>query len=57
MADGIDLTASATRLREALLARRFSATEPIAAPNFEALASAHGRLVDALAADIAGALP
>lgn len=27
MADGIDLTASATRLREALLARRFSATD------------------------------
>ncbi len=40
-----------------LASRRFSSTEPIAAPNFEALASAHGRLVDALAAEIAGALP
>ena len=40
-----------------LASHRFSATEPIAAPNFEALASAHGRLVDALAAEIAAALP
>lgn len=40
-----------------LASRRFNATEPIAAPNFEALASAHGRLVDALAAEIAAALP
>ena len=40
-----------------ITSRRFSATEPIAAPNFEALASAHGRLVDALAAEIAAALP
>lgn len=40
-----------------ITSRRFSATEAIAAPTFEALASAHGRLVDALAAEIAGALP
>lgn len=40
-----------------IASRRFSATEAIAAPTFEALASAHGRLVDALAAEIAGALP
>ena len=40
-----------------IASRRFSATETIAAPTYEALASAHGRLVDALAAEIAGALP
>lgn len=37
--------------------RRFAATEQLAAPTWEALATAHGRLVDALARDIAGALP
>ena len=40
-----------------IASRRFSATAPIAAPTYEALASAPGRLVDALAAEIAGALP
>lgn len=40
-----------------LASRRFSATEVLAAPTWEALAAAHGRLVDALARDIAGALP
>ncbi|WP_347250959.1 ABC-type transport auxiliary lipoprotein family protein, partial [Zoogloea sp.] len=40
-----------------IASRRFNATEPITAPTYEALASAHGRLVDALAADIAAALP
>ena len=40
-----------------ITSRRFSATEAITAPTFEALASAHGRLVDALAAEIAAALP
>ena len=39
-----------------IASRRFSATEAIAAPTFEALASAHGRLVDALAQDVATAL-
>ena len=37
--------------------RRFAATEQLAAPTWEALAAAHGRLVDALARDIAAALP
>ena len=37
--------------------RRFAATEPIQAPGWEGLAAAHGRLVDALAADIVAALP
>ncbi len=40
-----------------IASRRFSATETITAPTYEALASAHGRLVDALAAEIAAALP
>jgi len=40
-----------------IASRRFSATEAITAPTFEALASAHGRLVDSLAAEIAAALP
>ncbi|MBL8433702.1 MAG: membrane integrity-associated transporter subunit PqiC [Zoogloea sp.] len=40
-----------------LASRRFNASEAITAPTFEALASAHGRLVDALATEIAGALP
>lgn len=40
-----------------LASRRFAATEPLAAPTWEALAAAHGRLVDALARDIATALP
>ena len=39
-----------------IASRRFSATEAITAPTFEALASAHGRLVDALAQDVATAL-
>ena len=39
-----------------ITSRRFSATEAITAPTFEALASAHGRLVDALAQDVATAL-
>jgi len=40
-----------------VLGRRFSATEQVGEPTWEALAAAHGRLVDALAADIASALP
>lgn len=36
--------------------RRFVATEPVAEPTWEALAAAHGRLVDALARDVAGAM-
>lgn len=40
-----------------VLGRRFSATEQVGEPTWEALAAAHGRLVDALAADIAFALP
>lgn len=40
-----------------LIARRFVATDKIAEPGWDALAMAHGRLVDALAADIAGAAP
>ena len=40
-----------------LASRRFAATEPLTAPTWEALAAAHGRLVDALARDIAAALP
>lgn len=40
-----------------LAGRRFVATEKVAEPTWEALALAHGRLVDALAADIATALP
>ena len=40
-----------------VLGRRFSATEHVGEPTWEALAAAHGRLVDALAADIASALP
>lgn len=35
---------------------RFSRSEPVAAAHYEALVAAHGRLVDALAADIAGVL-
>lgn len=40
-----------------LISRRFVASEPVAAPTHAALAAAHGRLVDALARDIAAALP
>ena len=36
-----------------LASRRFTATEPVAEPTWEALAAAHGRLVDALARDVA----
>ncbi len=39
-----------------LASRRFSATESVAEPGWDALAAAHGRLVDALAADIAAVL-
>lgn len=37
--------------------RRFTASEPVTAPTYEALAAAHGRLIDALARDIAPAIP
>jgi uncharacterized protein len=40
-----------------LASRRFAATEALATPTWDALAAAHGRLVDALARDIAAALP
>ncbi len=40
-----------------LASRRFVASEKVMEPTWEALALAHGRLVDALAADIATALP
>ncbi|MBS0347428.1 MAG: membrane integrity-associated transporter subunit PqiC [Proteobacteria bacterium] len=40
-----------------LVSRRFVASEAVAAPTHAALAAAHGRLVDALARDIAAALP
>lgn len=40
-----------------LASRRFTGSEPVAAPTYAALAAAHGRLVDALARDIAAALP
>jgi hypothetical protein len=36
--------------------RRFAATEALAEPTWEALAAAHGRLVDALARDVAKAM-
>ena len=39
-----------------LASRRFAATEAIAGGNYEGLAAAHGRLVDALARDVATAL-
>ena len=37
--------------------RRFAATETVREPSWDGLAAAHGRLVDALAADIVSALP
>lgn len=40
-----------------VIGRRFVATEQVSEPTWEALAATHGRLVDALAADIATALP
>lgn len=40
-----------------LASRRFVGSEPVAAPTYAALAAAHGRLIDALARDIAAALP
>lgn len=40
-----------------LASRRFVGSEPVAAPTYAALAAAHGRLIDALAKDIAAALP
>jgi uncharacterized lipoprotein YmbA len=35
---------------------RFSRSEPVSAQTYEALVEAHGRLADALAADIAAAI-
>ncbi len=40
-----------------VVSRRFSATETVREPSWDGLAAAHGRLVDALAADIVSALP
>lgn len=40
-----------------VLSRRFAASEAVVRPDYAALAAAHGRLVDALARDIAAALP
>ncbi|RTL33501.1 MAG: membrane integrity-associated transporter subunit PqiC [Rhodocyclaceae bacterium] len=40
-----------------LASRRFVGSEQVAAPTYAALAAAHGRLIDALARDIATALP
>lgn len=40
-----------------VVSRRFSATETVREPGWDGLAAAHGRLVDALAADIVSALP
>lgn len=42
---------------QAVVSRRFAATETIQPADWNGLAAAHGRLVDALAADIAAALP
>ena len=40
-----------------LISRRFVGSERVTAPTYAGLAAAHGRLVDALARDIAAALP
>lgn len=40
-----------------IASRRFSASEPVAAPTYDALVAAHGRLIDALAKNVVGALP
>ena len=40
-----------------VVSRRFAATETVREPGWDGLAAAHGRLVDALAADIVAALP
>lgn len=42
---------------QTVVSRRFAATETIQPADWDGLAAAHGRLVDALAADIAAALP
>ena len=39
-----------------IVSQRFAATEALTEPTWEALAAAHGRLVDALARDVATAL-
>lgn len=52
----LDAAWSVRRDGHEIASGRFSRREPVAAANYDALVAAHGRLVDALAGDIAGTL-
>ncbi len=52
----LDAAWSVRRDGREIASGRFSRSEPVAAARYDALVAAHGRLVDALAADIAAAI-
>jgi uncharacterized lipoprotein YmbA len=53
----LDAVWSVRRDGAELAGGRFSRSEPVSAPTYEALVEAHGRLLDALARELAAALP